>query len=719
METSNFDTILDNMFAKLFTNLTEEQQFNVMSHDRPTPDLHIVENEPNFLQTGYSKYPWLIGSNKFSALFCWPCILFTKKTKSCFTNPPGYKHARSPEHFMLTVETHQESQIHMQSMLNYVSAKKNLLLSPQMDRKTQIAKHNAICQRDRQIIKQLVKAATYLATHELAYDGIEAATSTTNFTDLLAMLSEDDYALQSHLLVVDNASFNGTSDSVQNGIYESIASVILRRIVAEVNSARFVSIMLDESVADGSNHSELTIILRYLDDNSLVRERLVGFTDVTNHRSAGELISVVLEAIQAYSSSDKLIAHCYTGTAVKGQEIAELRAIMKENFPSAAFVHCFTYKLNAWLVKSLSSIIRCDKFFKTITSVDNFFCDSPKRKVALAAIADIRDPYAADARQQGHNSMLAKVEQHKNDLIRLFQTITIDNVAEWDSTDYNLASGLLTSCQTFEFIFLLTMFSEVFPVIYDLIDNLQKTKASFSTSQELVDQALQRLIEYRKSDQFNVIFSDTTDFCYRQHEFPDSLLTVANDDYREELLSNFDAIMSILITELSHFSTMEDLDFFNLLDSTKFPAYNGRFPTDLFDKFIMKYHGDYHYAGKKLQLELSCIYGDSTMDGRTILDILTYINQNELNGTFSEISKLCQFFLTFPGISTAIDGSLPIFQRLKSMLTHQKASDRLQNLTIIASHKSIVSALKAENSFYDSVIDDFASRNGIVLTEWK
>lgn len=719
MENSNFDTILDNMFAKPFTKLPEEHKKMVMSYDLPTPDLHIIENEPNFLQTGYRKYPWLIGSIKFSSLFCWPCILFTKKTKSCFTNAPGYKYSRSPEHFMLTVETHQESQIHMQSMLSYVSAKNSLNLLPQIDRKSQIAKHNAICQRDRQIIKQLVKAASYLATHELAYDGIEASTSTTNFADLLSILSEDDYALRSHLVGADNSSFNGTSESVQNGIYESIASVILKKIVTEVNSAQFVSIMLDESVADGSNHSELTIILRYLDDNSLVRERLVGFTDVTNHRSAGELMSVVLEAVQAYSSSDKLIAHCYTGTAVKGQEIAELRAIMKENFPSAAFVHFFTYKLNAWLVKSLSSISRCDKFFKTITSVDNFFCESPKRKTALAAIAAIRDPSTADAGQQGHNSMLAKVEQHKNDLIKLFQSITIDNIAEWDSTDYNLASGLLTSCQTFEFIFLLTMFSEVFPVIYDLIENLQQTKANFSISQKLVDQGLQKLIEYRKSDQFNVIFSDTTDFCYRQHEFPDALLTMANDEYREELLSNFDAIMSILITELGHFSTMEDLDFFNLLDSTKFPAYNCRFPTDLFEKFITKYHGDYHNAGNNLQLELISIYGDPTMDGKTILDILTYTNQHELNGTFSSISKLCQFFLTFPGISAAIDGSLPIFQRLKSKLAHQAANDRLQNLTIIATHASIVSALKAENSFYDAVIDDFATRNAIILTEWK
>lgn len=719
MENSNFDTILDNMFANPFTKLTEEHKKIIMSYDRPTPDLHIIENESNFLQTGYIKYPWLIGSIKFSALFCWPCILFTKKNKSCFTNAPGYKYSRSPEQFITTVQAHQESQMHMQSMLNYVSTKKSLLQLPQNDMKTQIAKHNAICQRDRQIIKQLVRAASYLATHELAYNGIEASTSKTNFVDLLGMLSEDDFTLRSHLLGADNSSFNGTSESVQNGIYESIASVILKRIVTEVNSAQFVSIMLDESVAEGSNHSELTIILRYLDDSSSVRERLVGFTDVTNHRSAAELMHVVLEAVQAYSSSEKLIAHCYTGTAVKGQEIAELRAILKENFPSAAFVHSFTYKLNAWLVQSLSSISRCDKFFKTITSVDNFFCESPKRKMALAAIAAIRDPSTADANQHGHSSMLAKVEQHKTDLIRLFQSITIDNVAEWDSTDYNLASGLLTSCQTFEFIFLLTMFTEVFPLIYDLIENLQKTKANFSASQKFVDQALQKLIEYRKSDQFNVIFSDTTEFCYRQHEFPDALLTMANDEYREELLSNFDAIMSILITELGHFSTIEDLDFFNLLDSTKFTEYSCRFPTDLFDKFLVKYHGDYQNAGNSLQLELKSIYDDPTMDGKTILDIMTYINQHELNGTFSAITKLCQLFLTFPGISTAIDGSLPIFQRLKSKLAHQIASDRLQNLTIIATHACIVSALKAENLFYDAVIDDFATRNAITLTEWK
>lgn len=708
--------ILDDMFARS-TKLTEEHKKVALSYERPTPDLHIIENDSNFLQTGYAKYPWLIGSIKFSALFCLPCILFAQKTKSCFTNAPGYKYSRSPEQFMLTVETHQKSQIHMQSMLCYVSVKS--LLQPQIDRKTELDKHNANCQRDRQIIKQLVKAASYLATHELAYDGIEASTSATNFTDLLSILSEDDYVLRCHLLGADNSSFTGISESVQNGIYESIASVILKRIVTEVNSAQFVSIMLDESVAEGSNHSELTIILRYLDDNSLVRERLVGFTDVTNHRSADELMLVVLEAVQAYSSSDKLIAHCYTGTAVKGQEIAELRAIMKENFPTAVFVHCFTYKLNAWLVKSLSSISRCDKFFKTITSVDNFFCESPKRKMALASIAAIRDPSTADAAQQGQSSMLGKVEQHKTDLIRLFQSITIDNVAEWDSTDYNLASGLLTSCQKFEFIFLLTMFSEVFPVIYDLIENLQKTKANFSTSQKLVDQGLQKLIEYRKSDQFKVIFADTTDFCYRQHEFPDAVLTMANDEYREELLSNFDAIMGILITELGHFSTMEDLDFFNLLDSTLFPEYNYRFPTELFDKFITKYHGDYHNAGNNLRLELSSIYGFPAMDGKTILDIMMYINQSELNGTFSALTKLCQFFLTFPGTSSAIDGSLPIFQRLKSKLAHQALNDRLQNLTIIATHASIVSALKAENSFYDAVIDDFATRNAITLTEWK
>ena len=84
--------------------------------------------------------------------------------------------------------------------------------------------------------------------------------------DLVALL---DKVFEEHLLCY---SFQGHFKAVQNELLDCMLSVIRERVMEEVKSARFVAIQADETT-DVSTHTQLVLVLRYIDGNHAVQEQ--------------------------------------------------------------------------------------------------------------------------------------------------------------------------------------------------------------------------------------------------------------------------------------------------------------------------------------------------------------------------------------------------------------------------------------------------------------
>ncbi|GBP15479.1 hypothetical protein EVAR_9262_1 [Eumeta japonica] len=71
-----------------------------------------------------------------------------------------------------------------------------------------------------------------------------------------------------------NSVFSGLSSDIQNDLIKSIAQVIRDEIKSEINFAKFVSVIADET-PDISHREQMSVIFRYLTKTG-IEERFVG-----------------------------------------------------------------------------------------------------------------------------------------------------------------------------------------------------------------------------------------------------------------------------------------------------------------------------------------------------------------------------------------------------------------------------------------------------------
>ncbi|GBP76366.1 hypothetical protein EVAR_53641_1 [Eumeta japonica] len=76
-----------------------------------------------------------------------------------------------------------------------------------------------------------------------------------------------------------NSVFSGLSSDIQNDLIKSIAQVIRDEIKSEINFAKFVSVIADET-PDISHREQMSVIFRYLTKTG-IEERFVGTKHLT------------------------------------------------------------------------------------------------------------------------------------------------------------------------------------------------------------------------------------------------------------------------------------------------------------------------------------------------------------------------------------------------------------------------------------------------------
>ena len=149
--------------------------------------------------------------------------------------------------------------------------------------------------------------------------------------------------------------FTGVSSDIQNDLIFCIDSIIEDQIVQEIKNCTFLSIQIDEAT-DVSTKEQLSIIIR-LDSNGDIVERLLRFVDVSADRTAASISSVCENILEPYSDiNNKLIMQTYDGASVMSGHLNGVRALIRQEYPFAYFVHCAAHRLNLVLCQAVSSI---------------------------------------------------------------------------------------------------------------------------------------------------------------------------------------------------------------------------------------------------------------------------------------------------------------------------------------------------------------------------
>ncbi|XP_065650515.1 zinc finger MYM-type protein 1-like [Hydra vulgaris] len=163
-----------------------------------------------------------------------------------------------------------------------------------------------------------------------------------NLKQIVCMKAYSDTLLKDWLVKNYNVY---TSAEIQNEIIQTISLQVLRKIMAELQSSPFLTIMIDETT-DSSNIEQVTCVVRHIIEELEVHEEFLGvyavdFTDATI------LVSLIKDVIiQMNLPMAKLRGQCYNGASVMSGIRSGVAKQIADTEPRAIYTHCCVHALN-------------------------------------------------------------------------------------------------------------------------------------------------------------------------------------------------------------------------------------------------------------------------------------------------------------------------------------------------------------------------------------
>ena len=135
--------------------------------------------------------------------------------------------------------------------------------------------------------------------------------------------------------------FKGTSKTVQKELLDIVFKTLQCTIQKEVEQADFVAVIADDT-ADVLNHLQKVVFFRYIVSGRVV-EKLWSFFDLPQGNAAN-VISYLNSILPGAHDKQKLVVQCYDGASVMSGQHRGVQSIVKETYPNAHYVHCYTHQ---------------------------------------------------------------------------------------------------------------------------------------------------------------------------------------------------------------------------------------------------------------------------------------------------------------------------------------------------------------------------------------
>ena len=199
-----------------------------------------------------------------------------------------------------------------------------------------------------------------------------------NFQELLKLISETGNSYLKS--VIENVPKNARcrSKTIQNQIISVVRDKFKSEIIGEIKKLKFLSIPAD-AASDVSNQELMSLVLKYLDSNFLVKESFVGFIHCNTSLTGEDLSNTILKEIESLGlSMDDCIGQEYDGAgAIEGSE-KSVASHISQRYPSAIYIHCYSHIQNLCVMKCIK-IEQVQSMFEYCHTISEFFNNFPKR----------------------------------------------------------------------------------------------------------------------------------------------------------------------------------------------------------------------------------------------------------------------------------------------------------------------------------------------------
>lgn len=711
--------VVEDILKRGFSSKSFEEKRKIVNDGRPMPSLKtlVTQNKNcvrHFSVDLYVKHEWLTGCEFSKTLFCWPCLLFSMEKSIWRTG--GFSDLSN---LHKAIKRHEYSADHIKSILSITKfGKSRIEVSLSKAFADNVERHNQLVKDNLFILENLIDVVCYLLEQGLPLRGHDESATSSNrgkYVELVYLVSK--YVPQLKNQIQNSKNFTGLSNLIQDDLMECIGNVLTSEIKMEVKCCKFVSIIADET-SDISNKSQLSISFRYIDGLGILQERFLGFWNVSADRSAASLFKIIMKVIEDFDCKEKLVGQSYDGAAVMAGEISGLQTRIRAVCKDAIFVHCYAHKLNLVLSQSLAQIKDCKLFFMSLSGISSFFKKSTKRTFALDSLIQKRIPTAAPTRWQYNARIVAVIYEYKSELKHFFENL-LENPADWDTESINCSRGFLSCFNDFNFNFLLTVFSEIFPFSDILFECLQKKNSDINLCNLKVREYLS-IIESKRND-FEFLWEKTNSVVNISDYSSTKTTRIRMEkdidlqtQYRKLL---FEIIDNILMQLRERFQNIEKMKYLDLLNTSFFNKFKTNFPETEF-KALQTTYG-HHFDFPKLRTELTVVFNDKDFALKNILQIYLYLNEYGLVSTFKELSKLCELYLTIPTTSASSERSFSSLRRIKTYLRNSIGDEKLSVVSLISIEQKLLKTIKSRPNFYENVINEFKKQNRRIELNFK
>ncbi|XP_046847816.1 zinc finger MYM-type protein 1-like [Xenia sp. Carnegie-2017] len=515
------ECIVESLLSRSFGLRPFSEKREIVEGGRPTPELqglHTTSKRSgkvfirSFQTSNYDKYKWLAGFSKLNKLICWPCLLFNSTDKTVWCKK-GYDDLAN---LCNAVNRHEKTKTRLSSCLMNASFGRTRI-DMQLDEQARqhISAHNLMVHKNREVLRRFIDVVCFLGKQELSFRGrveLEESANRGNYVELIKLLSAYDPTLEQHLHTA--TVFSGLSNRIQNDLIVAVKDVMLEAIKDEVMRSPFVAISLDET-SDVKTLSQLTTIVRYVNPDGKAVERFLGFTDVSEDRTAARLKQEVGKTLNEYGCGGKLIAQTYDGASVMSGELS-----------------------------AVSSTKECRIFFKTVTGLSSFFHASSKRTYLLDTVVGRRIPTGTAVRWHYQSRLIHAVLETRAKLLEVFEYI-IENDDEFDEI-FGLTDVLYNIIQSkqFDIVFCVTKVRET-------KDKIQEQRTKFVDYWNFTSSIVKVALKRGQSEED------------------------VKASFREMF---FCAVDTIVVQIDSRFESLNSRAFVSLLDYSKHELYSRNFP---------------------------------------------------------------------------------------------------------------------------------------------
>ena len=360
-------------------------------------------------------------------------------------------------------------------------------------------------QQNRQYLLKVLSSIRFLARQGLPLRG--AGDDADSNLHQLLVLREEDYPAIHHFLRRQQLKY--TSHDVQNELLSLMALQILRRIAAEIQSAVFFTVMVDETT-DSSNKEQVVLVFRWVGEDLAAHEEFIGLY-LTDSITAAALVAIIEDTILRMNIKlQHCRGQCYDGASTMSGAKKGVAKVIADKESRALFTHCYGHALNLGVGDTIKQCQLMKSALEVIAEMSKLIKRSPKRDSMFQKLKSELAPDSpgfrvlCPTRWTVHAASLQSVLDNYEVLFGVWKE------AQSSQLDVEMRAriiGVDTQMHTFNFLFGISLGNLLLRHTDNLSKSLQHKSLSAAEGQRLAKLTLHVLQSLRNEDHFKNFYA--------------------------------------------------------------------------------------------------------------------------------------------------------------------------------------------------------------------